>query len=191
MTKCKCCGKEIVKQKWDTKDGFLKRAYCSRECSLGTTAKKHGYCSRAESHPLYDAWRNIKRRCYYKNSNYYKNYGGRGITVCEEWRNSFKPFLEWAMHNGWEIGLTIDRTDVNGNYEPSNCRWITQKAQLLNRRNNRYVTYKGETKTAKEWASMINISYTSFLKRLNKWGDINKAMEEPVHESNVRHKKVS
>lgn len=195
MKFCQYCGKEIIKQPTHSKKYFESMKYCSSKC-FGSAIKKPivkkepknipGYCSRKFSHPLYDAWRNIKRRCYYTKSKHYKNYGGRGVEVCEEWRNSFNSFLTWALENGWQEGLTIDRKDNDGNYEPLNCRWITRGEQLLNRRNNRCVTYNGETKTAKEWSVMLSISYTSFLRRLNKWGDLERVFNEPRHENCVR-----
>lgn len=138
-----------------------------------------GYCTREYTHPLYDAWRNIKRRCYYSNSKYFKNYGGRGIIVCDEWLHDFNVFLSWALSSGWEYGLTIDRTDNDGNYEPNNCRWITRREQLLNRRNNHLVTYRGITKTITEWAEHLGIHKSTFAKRLKNWS-IDRAFNEPV-----------
>lgn len=111
-------------------------------------------------------WRGIKTRCNNPNHRSYKNYGARGIKICDEWKE-FLPFYEWAMANGYEEHLTIDRIDVNGDYEPSNCRWVTMQTQLNNTRVNRYVTICGETHTMSEWARKFGISYYLMRYRLS------------------------
>lgn len=86
---------------------------------------------------LYKVWQGMKTRCYNPNFIYYCNYGGRGITICNEWKNDFSKFYEWAINNGYKEGLTIDRINNNGNYEPNNCRWVTRAEQNRNKRYNK------------------------------------------------------
>ena len=121
---------------------------------------KHGYGNYGNR--LYKTWRDIKERCGNPNI---KNYGGRGIKVCPEWENDFLVFREWALNNGYSDDLTIDRIDVNGNYEPSNCRWATNKAQANNRRSNILITYNGETHTISEWSDITGIKYWKIIQR--------------------------
>lgn len=117
---------------------------------------------------LYSIFGHMKQRCYDKNSARYHCYGGRGITICEEWRNDFQTFYDWAMSHGYADNLTIDRIDVNGNYEPSNCRFVTIKEQENNRSNNRLITYNGMTKTLSQWASISGLSYGTFYHRIKR-----------------------
>lgn len=121
----------------------------------------------------------MKNRCYNKNNTAYENYGGRGIGVCQEWLDDFINFYQWTMANGYRDDLTLDRIDVNGNYEPSNCRWATQETQCNNKRDNAKVTYKGETKTITQWARELNIHPNTLYSRIEKldW-DIDRAFSE-------------
>jgi hypothetical protein len=128
----------------------------------GTYWKKHGL----RSHPLYMIHRDMINRCYLKTRLCYKNYGGRGITVCEEWRNDVKAFYDWAISNGWRKGLEIDRINNNGNYEPSNCRIATAKINAQNRRNSHNLTWNGITMNLAEWANKTGIHYKLLYKRI-------------------------
>ena len=101
---------------------------------------------------LYNIWREMKRRCYNKACKSYKDYGGRGIIVCLEWLNNFQTFYDWAITNGYNEILSIERKDVNGNYEPSNCRWATKKEQANNKRNNHFITINDEIMTIAQCA---------------------------------------
>lgn len=107
----------------------------------------------------------MKTRCSNPKYEHFASYGGRGIKVCDEWRNDFQSFHDWAMSNGYKEGLTIDRIDVNGNYEPSNCRWASAKEQSKNKRNTLFVTHKGITKTLIEWAEITGIKYQTLVCR--------------------------
>ena len=117
----------------------------------------------------------MKNRCYNPQNKFYKDYDGRGITVCSEWldkKNGHKNFREWALENGWKEGYSINRINVNGNYEPSNCRWSTPTEQANNRRNNNFVTINGVTKTISEWAKQIGISQNAFAERVRRgWSE--------------------
>ena len=129
---------------------------------------------------IYNIFNGMKGRCYCKEHFAYESYGGRGITVCDEWRNSFQAFYDWAMSNGYRDDLTLDRINNDGNYEPLNCRWITMKEQCSNRRNNHLLTYKGETKTLTEWAELYGKSYVALFMRLKRGWSIEKAIETPL-----------
>lgn len=109
------------------------------------------------NHRLYNSWYGMIERCYNKKHKSYHNYGGRGITVCDEWRKSYLSFREWALSNGYKDYLTVDRIDVNGNYEPSNCRWATTKEQGNNRRTNHMVEANGEVHTLTQWADIFGV----------------------------------
>lgn len=129
---------------------------------------------------LYKVFDAIKQRCYNKHNKQYKHYGGRGIAVCDEWKNDFMTFYDWAVSNGYKEGLTIDRIDVNGNYEPSNCRLATQKQQQRNKRNNIIIVVNGKKHCLMEWCELLNLSYTAVRKRIGRGWAIEKALELEV-----------
>lgn len=116
---------------------------------------------------IYQMWKNMKKRCYNPKCDKYKSYGGRGIVVCNCWLKDFMNFYRWALKNGYKENLSIDRIDVNGNYEPKNCRFITTEEQYLNRTDNHNITYKGKTQTLKEWSAELGINYDTLRHRLN------------------------
>ena len=141
---------------------------------LGKTkyAKTHGL-SKTRLHTI---WHSMYCRCYYPSTNGYKNYGCRGIIICDEWKKDFVAFYNWAMENGYKENLTLDRIDVNGNYCPDNCKWSTAKQQSRNMRTNRYYTYNGETKTQIEWCEEYNICPTTFSDRIKSGWTIEQAL---------------
>lgn len=154
---CKCeCGKEKAVLGSHLKSGATQSCGCLlKEHTKSLTKPTHGM---SESR-LYNIYAAMKQRCYNQGIKSFKDYGGRGIEVCEEWRNSFEAFYEWAMANGYADNLTLDRIDVNGNYEPTNCRWATRKEQNNNKRNNCKITYKDETHTLAEWIEILKAEY--------------------------------
>ena len=115
---------------------------------------------------IYEIWCGMKKRCYNQNSKNFPQYGGKGIIVCDDWKNDFLKFYDWSMKNGYQENLTIDRIDNNGNYEPSNCRWITHKQQQRNRTNNIYLEHNGETKTLSGWCIIMNEPYKRIYSRI-------------------------
>lgn len=117
---------------------------------------------------LYDTWNRMIHRCYDVKHHKYPRYGARGIVVCDEWKNNYDSFYKWSINNGFQIGLSIDRINNDGNYEPSNCRWATRKAQMRNTSRNKYLTYKNETHTLAEWSELLNIKYGTICSRLHR-----------------------
>jgi hypothetical protein len=134
--------------------------------------KKHLHAINGVKTAEYTAWCNLKKRCLDSKHPQYKHYGGRGITVCDRWKNSFENFFE-DMGKRPTKKHSIDRIDNNGNYEPNNCKWATTKEQSKNRRNNRNYSYNGETKNISEWALYFKVSHSSMSYRISKLKDFN------------------
>lgn len=127
-------------------------------------------------------------RCYKPELKHYRLYGGRGITVCDEWKNDFMAFATWSLANGYAANLTIDRhPNKNGNYEPTNCRWATVKQQSNNRRNNSFLTFRGQTKTIAEWSEIVDINQFAISQRIIKlkWS-VKKALTTPLNKTNSK-----
>jgi hypothetical protein len=106
---------------------------------------------------IYKVWAAMKQRCGNENDKSYNNYGGRGITVCDEWREDFQAFYDWATANGYKEGLQIDRVDNDGDYEPGNCQWTTKKINLRNKRQSVFIEYNNEVHTVAEWSRITGI----------------------------------
>jgi hypothetical protein len=156
---CQCdCGKEIVVAGTNLTSGHTKSCGCIR---VERQFKTHGL----RHTKLYNVWNTMKQRCNNPNVKCYERYGGRGIKICNEWY-TFEPFYKWALTTGYKEGLSIDRIDNNGNYEPNNCRWIDAKAQANNRRSSRFVTHNGETHTIAEWSNITGIKSSTLFERL-------------------------
>ena len=137
---------------------------------------------------LYNIWKLMKQRCYNCKYTQFKDYGGRGIIVCEEWNESFLSFYSWAMENGYEDNLSIDRIDGNKNYEPNNCRWTTKTMQQNNTRRNKYIEYNGEKHSVSQWAKILGVSRGCLQKRINKGWSFKKITSIPLN-INKSHKK--
>ena len=131
---------------------------------------------------LYRAWDSMKARCYRPTTDPYKKYGAKGITVCEEWRNSFIAFRDWALSNGYKDGLSLDRIDYTGNYEPSNCRWVTIKDQQNNKSSNKLVEFKGCVLTIAEWSYILEIPQHVLQHRFARGWSVARALTTEVRE---------
>lgn len=164
LWRCKCkCGNEIDAISYNLKNGHTQSCGClAKEIQSKTHSIHNGSKTR-----LFGIWQHILNRCYNGNVKGYANYGGRGIVVCDEWKESFANFKNWAYQNGYNENLSIDRIDVNGNYEPSNCRWANAKTQANNKRNNRVVEYNGVAKTISEWADELGLKPSTIKARLD------------------------
>lgn len=137
---------------------------------------KHGL----KKHRLFAVWNDMKQRCFNPNCYAHKDYGGRGISVADEWKDDFLCFYKWAMNNGYRQGLTIDRIDNSKGYSPDNCRWATIKEQSNNRRSNRNITYKGQTRTLAQWSEELGMNFFTLRDRLDSGWSIEKAFTQPV-----------
>lgn len=172
MVKCLCdCGKVVEVRLNNFIHGRVKSCGCLQREIASNVARKHGLSLTK----INNVYRAIKRRCYNKNCDEYKNYGGRGIKMCEEWRVNFTSFYNWAINNGYDSNKTIkeqsiDRIDVNGDYEPSNCRIVSCSIQARNKRDTRKYLYKGKLLDLKTISEKTGINYNTLWQRINKYG---------------------
>lgn len=166
---CQCdCGNIVPVEQYNLKCGNSKSCGCLNDELRRTRSIKHG-----DRHSrLYRIWCGIKLRCNNPNGQDYNRYGGRGISVCKEWNESYQAFKDWALASGYvdSPDFTIDRIDVNGNYDPDNCRWANAKQQANNRRSNHWLSYNDETHTVSEWSDITGIPYHTLLARVTKLG---------------------
>jgi hypothetical protein len=138
---------------------------------------------------IYKVWSSMKSRCSNVNHSAYKNYGGRGISVCKRWLE-FEGFYNWVKSSNYKDGLTLERLDVNGDYCPDNCIWITKSKQSSNTRDCIELTYRGKTMIMKEWAEELNIPYSVLQHRIYRGWNTEKALSTPIKSSNRRHCKL-
>jgi len=178
---CKCdCGNEVDVIGHNLTSGCTKSCGCYHKERVAEVHTVHGMNRRKEIHPVYRIWSAMLQRCENQDHKYYKNYGGRGIAVCDEWHDP-AVFIGWALANGWQKGLQIDRIDNDGNYEPDNCRWVTWKEQAQNRRNNRFITFNGKTQCLADWSREIGITRGTLWQRIYQYHwSIERALTEPV-----------
>lgn len=171
MWNCVCdCGNKTVVRSGDLRNG--KTITCGNK-RIHSHRATHGMCGTR----IYNIWVCMKTRC---NNISDDRYGGRGISVCEEWKDDFQSFYDWSILNGYEDNLTIERKDVNGNYCPENCCWIPLAEQGLNKRNNVFIEINGEIKILSEWSKEYNIPKETLRYRVKKGMSENKLLKRRV-----------
>lgn len=178
---CKCdCGKETTATGSELINGHTKSCGCySRELTARRMAEiltTHG----GSYTRLYSIWSGMKDRCRNINNHRYKHYGGKGVRVCEQWERDFESFRGWALKNGYDDQLSIDRIDNDGDYCPENCRWISNAEQQNNRSNNHFVDYKGRTLTIAQWEREMGFPKGFLQGRINAGWKIEDALTRPV-----------
>ena len=162
---CICeCGNYIDVNLHDLTSSHTQSCGCYQKTQVSKKNKIHGLTTSS----IFHIWTSMKQRCLNPNNKAYKNYGGRGITICDDWKNNFITFYDWAMNNGYKENLSIDRIDNDGNYQPDNCRWVTRKEQNRNYRKNINVIYENTEYCLKDLSVKLNINYKYLHKKYKK-----------------------
>ena len=174
---CKCdCGNSVYVSGSNLKASHVQSCGCLVRDIAKSSHMTHG----ARRTRLYNIWRGMKKRCRNANDPFFADYGGRGISICNEWEHNFQLFYDWAMANGYKENLTIDRIDNEKGYCPENCRWATMKIQSRNRRGNHLLTFRGITRPIQEWAEIMGIPHTALRKRLKYGWSVEDALTKPI-----------
>lgn len=167
--KCKCdCGNYIIVKGNSLTTGHTKSCGCLEKETKRVVNTVHGLRKR----PLYKVWLNMKDRCYNPNNSHFKYYGGKGIIVCNEWKNDFKTFYDWMSSNGYKEGMSIDRINNSLGYSPSNCRVIPFREQSSNRTTNYSIMYEGHFYTVAELSKLLNVKSSTLYSKLRRHGRI-------------------
>lgn len=173
MYKCRCdCGKEVIKSAGDL-SSLQDTASCGCKFDRKVGKKYKDYKTRR----LRKIFNNVRSRCNNSNATAYDRYGGRGITVCEEWKDDFFAFRDWALENGYADELTLDRINNDGPYSPDNCRWLSKKGQMRNMSRNRII----RGKTVAEWSEELGIANWVLRNRILRGWSEERVLSEPVH----------
>lgn len=201
MWLCRCiCGNEKRISSHDLQNKTISCGCIGAKMRLKNLEKGRGWNKKSEpylSRPkqktksknpykrLNKIWDGMKSRCYNNKHIHFNSYGGRGIKICTEWLTDFSSFKKWAIENGYDDNLCIDRIDFNGNYEPSNCRWVTYKQNSNNTRRNHLITIDGETRTLQQWADMYGINNTTISERIRRGRTGNELLKKPRPRKNM------
>lgn len=188
LNKCKSCFKQDVRKNYINKREYYLQYEKRRNQNPERKANQQRYMSKTKR-KIYSIWQHMKARCYDPTNSRYYCYGQRGITVCDEWKNDFGVFYEWAITNGYQRGLSIERINNNGSYEPANCRWATRIEQANNKSTNVRIRIGNEEKSIAEWARIAGISSTTMWARIKRgWSgnDLLKPLCINQYDSNVK-----
>ena len=167
LWKCKCdCGKMIVARECNLHSGITKSCGCLQIERTKKANSKHGKTNTR----LYNIWSKMKERCCNPTRKAYKNYGKKGVSVCDEWLNDFQKFHDWAIVSGYKDNLTIDRINSDGNYEPNNCRWITLSENVRQKYKSDFITVGDKSLTIHDWAQRLNLSQYALRNRYKEFG---------------------
>lgn len=173
---CKCsCGKDVVVSEKSLKSGNTKSCGCLNIEKIVERNTTHNL----SNNRLYGIYHGIKKRCYNKNSRSYKDYGARGIKMCDSWLKDFRTFYEWASCSGYKDNLTIERIDINKDYCPENCSWIPLGEQAKNTSRSRYYELDGVKHLLGDWCRIYNIEFTCVRRRLERGWNLKKALTFP------------
>lgn len=182
---CECiCGNNKVIVSSDLRAGKTTSCGCFHKEVVSKQFSTHGQ----SGHPLHTVWTGMKARCYNVKDEFYHHYGGRGIIVCQEWKNDFGIFFQWAIENGWQKGLEIDRENNDLGYEPGNCRFVTGRVNVYNRSNTLKVIYKGEEMTLLDLETLSAIPSNRLYQRIHVYGwTAERAAMQPLRNSAKRN----
>jgi len=183
---CDCGNKKVIRLNHIT-TGKTTSCGCYRNEKIKEASSSH----QQSKTNLYKRWCKIKERCFNKKSNQYIRYGRRGITMCNEWKNDYTKFRDWALANGYKKELQIDRINNDGNYEPNNCRWTTSKINSNNKSNTLFITYRNKRLPLKDWCEQLNLNYKMVWERIKygKW-DINRAFTPRIAQEDIEKQTI-
>lgn len=187
LCNCECGGTSIVVAA-ALRAGTIQSCGCLKKEITSLTKTKH-HLSRT---PLYSTWQGIKDRCLNPRCKQYNDYGGRGITVCDEWLGEYGStnFCKWSLDNGYKKGLELDRIDVNKGYSPNNCRWVSNSVQANNKRTTRFITYNGRTQSLADWCREYKLPYVTIQGRLSNDWDFERAITTPIKRTSKNRKHI-
>lgn len=183
LFECDCGSRKVMRER-GPRQGKVKSCGCYQKFVMARNAKHGMYGTK-----LYYVHKSMMGRCYDRNHQSFKDYGGRGITVCKAWRHDKAAFFKWALSNGYKEGLQIERRDNMKGYSPSNCTWVTGLMNSNNKRNNRYLTWRGRTLTYSQWSRIVGLSKNMIRGRILKgWSVVDTLTRPPIPHGERRRK---